>query len=100
MMSCCTLQCTDYMRANPSTPWASVAWTATTGIASGVLKCGDRVCVRNQRNNVETVMYVVDQGGSGGPISFDLDYKRVFSVLDPTYADYLNGKMNIDRRVC
>lgn len=86
------------MRVNPPAPglaWASVGWTATTGLASGALRCGDRVCIKNTRNNVQTVAYVVDQGGKGSPTGFDMDYLRVFKVLDPDNQNYLRGSMDI-----
>lgn len=88
------------MRSNPGIPWAIVGWTATTGIASGLLKCGDRICIRNRRNNVQTAAYVVDQGGKGSPTGFDLDYAGVFKVLDPDNQNYIKGSMDIDWWKC
>jgi hypothetical protein len=88
------------MRNNPGIPWSSVGWTATTGIASGQLRCGDRICLRNKRNGATAVAYVVDQGGKGGPVGFDLDYARVFQLLDPDYQNYLRGSMDVDWNKC
>ena len=73
-----------------------VGWVATTGIASGQLQCGDRIYLRNRRNGVGVVAFVVDQGGKGGPVGFDLDYNRVFKVLDPDHQDYQRGSMDVD----
>jgi len=44
---------------------------------------------------VQTVAYVVDQGGKGSPTGFDLDYAGVFKVLDPDNRNYLRGSMDI-----
>lgn len=85
------------MRNNPSIPWSSVGWTASLG---GNLACGDKICMRNTRNGATATAYVVDRGGKGSPVSFDLDYARVFSVMDPDYRDYLAGKMNIEWWKC
>jgi hypothetical protein len=52
--------------------------------------------MRNTRNGATATAYVVDRGGKGSPVSFDLDYARVFRVMDPDYRDYLAGKMNIE----
>jgi hypothetical protein len=100
------LQCTDYMKNNPlvkmtdsvSVSWNSefVRWVATTGIASGQLQCGDRIYLRNRRNGMGVMAFVVDQGGKGGPVGFDLDYNRVFKVLDPDNQDYQRGSMDVD----
>lgn len=87
------LQCTNYMNSNPAIPWRSIGWTATT--VSG-LTCGDRLCIRNRRNNLQTTVYVVDHGGNG----FDLDYTRVFKVLDPDSVDYARGNMDIEYAKC
>lgn len=94
------LLCTDYINANPGIPWSSVGWTATTGIASGLLKCGDRICLTNTRNGATATAYVVDQGGAGSPTGFDLDYTRVFKALDPDNQNYLRGKMDITWAKC
>jgi hypothetical protein len=88
------------MLNNPGIAWSSVPWTATTGIAQGVLKCGDRVCITNRRNGATATAYVVDQGGKGSPTGFDLDYARVFKVLDPDNQNYLRGSMDIDWVKC
>lgn len=77
-----------------------MGWTATTGIASGLLKCGDRICITNTRNGATATAYVVDQGGAGSPTGFDLDYNRVFKVLDPDNQNYLRGKMDITWSKC
>ena len=63
------LQCTDYMKNNPlvkmtdsvSVSWNSefVRWVATTGIASGQLQCGDRIYLRNRRNGMGVMAFVV-----------------------------------------
>ncbi len=87
------MPCTDYMNANPSIPWRSIGWTAT--IAPG-LNCGDRVCIRNRRNGLQTTVYVVDKGGNG----FDLDYTRVFKPLDPDSVNYSRGNMDIEYAKC
>jgi hypothetical protein len=84
------------MRTNPGVPWATVGWTATTGISSGKLRCGDRVCLLNRRNGATAVAYVVDQGGKGSPVGFDHDYARVFKVLDPDSQNYLRGSIDVD----
>lgn len=84
------------MRANPGIPWSTVGWTATTGIASGTVRCGDRICIRNRRNGAQTTAYVVDQGGKGSPTGFDVDYNRVFGILDADNQNYLRGSMDID----
>lgn len=96
------MQCTDFMRNNPGTPWSTLPWTATGAVSSGLLKCGDRLCIRNRRNGLVATAYVVDSGGSGssGSVTFDLDYSRVFSVLDPDYQNYLPGRMDIDWWKC
>ena len=95
----CALQCTDYINANPSIPWRSSGWTATTGFAAG-LRCGDRICFRNRRNGATAWAYVVDQGGKGSPVGFDLDYNRVFRVMDPDNVNYARGSMDVDWQKC
>jgi hypothetical protein len=72
------LQCTDYMKSHPlakitdtvQASWNNqlVGWVATTGIASGQLQCGDKTYIRNKRNGVGVMAFVVDQGGKGGPV--------------------------------
>jgi hypothetical protein len=84
------------MRNNPGIPWSNLPWTATSGIDQGVLKCGDRICITNRRNGATATAYVVDSGGSGSPTEFDVDYIRVFQVLDPDYGNYARGNMDID----
>ena len=101
------LQCTGHMEANPLVqapiiplPWEALPWVATTGIGSGQLQCGDAVCLENPRTGATVRAYVVDQGGKGGPVGFDLDYNRVFKVLDPDNQDYRRGSMDIKWRLC